>query len=134
MQKKDQANHEGEYVVPKEAVEKLGEMVAEPRNEIVVKAIESGQLNDAIEKNKDKIASIIKGSDPLKGLSIGRIVIFTAATKQQFPAIVVRVVNPQTGVIDVQIFCGDKNGSELYRNLPFSETPKSDTWCWPQRV
>jgi hypothetical protein len=106
----------------------------------VIQAIDSENFKNTLEENAPAIqeavkkATVDKGPDPLNGLSIGRVVIFTAATKRQFPAIVVKVVDPATGMIDAQIFSGDTNGSELYRNLPFSATPKSDSWCWPQRV
>jgi hypothetical protein len=102
--------------------------------EINVEAIDTEKFKQTLEENKEQIKELLKGPDPLNGLSIGRVVIFTAATKRQFPAIVVKVVDPATGMIDAQIFSGDTNGSELYRNLPFSATPKSDSWCWPQRV
>lgn len=68
--------------------------------------------------------------------SMGRIVIFTGATGEQAPAIVVGVHGTLSDVVDLQIFHLNLRmyQSNVRQADPLNLEPQPLTWQWPPRV
>jgi len=73
----------------------------------------------------------------VEGVSIGRIVHFVRGDGVELPAIIVKVVDKDSGVVNLQVFVSDwvEHGNNIFHQteIKFSEKPVLQTWHWPER-
>jgi hypothetical protein len=80
-----------------------------------------------------------------KGLAIGRVVHFVRSPGEHRPAIVTRVIDKETGIVNLNVFRDAEDHGALYPEqgasaiatveygIPGTDGAPTGTWHWPER-